>query len=207
MIVYPPSVLQLYDEGKIKTMGMIRFELGTGTYGFCKSDQPFVYNGLTYHVGGVIEVSDFNFGTNLFAQGFTISLASSPDDGLTPEVLLQIESEDYRDRPVYIMDADFHPDTGELLHVQTVMRGYIDTLDHVSGTDGHMIIANCENRGIDYTRSNARKRNDNDQARRKPNDLIFQHTANRGRQEIFWGRERNSSESVVVTSLNMQKRL
>lgn len=209
MISFPPDVLALYDEGRIKTMGLIRFEFGTGTYGFCKSDQPFTYGGVTYVPGGAIEVSDLLFGTGLYANNFQVTLAASPDDGLTPSVLQTIENEDYRDRPVFILDADFHPDTGELLNVQTMMRGYVDTIDHdFSATSGYIITAQCETRALDYSRTNARKRNNADQGRRKQGDLIFEHTAKRGREEIFWGRERQggSSLSGLLAKLGMNAR-
>lgn len=197
MITFPPSVMALYDEGRIKTMGLIRFEFGTGTYGFCKSDQPFVYGGVTYEIGGAIEVSDFQTGTGLYANNFTIELAASPNDGLTPSVLQTIEAEDYRDRPVFILDVDIHPDTGETLNVQTMMRGYVDVIDHeMSASGGYKLIAQCETRALDYSRTNARKRNDADQNRRAPGDKIFQHTAKRGREEIFWGRERQGGSSA-----------
>lgn len=200
MITFPPAVQQLYDEGRVKTMGMIRFEFGTGVYAFCKSDQPFTYNGLEYVPGGIISVSELSGGTGLYANNFTITLAASPNDGLTPEVLQAIEAEDYRDRPVYIMDADFHPDTGELLNVQIMKRGYVDVIDHTEDAEnGYMLVASCESRSLDYSRTNARKRNDADQNRRNPGDLFFNTAATRGRLEVYWGRK---SESNNVNKSN-----
>src|ERR1700750_2769324 len=123
MISLPSSVLTLLDQGRISVRGLIRFDFGTGTYGFVKSMQPITYNGLTYKPGGVIAVTDFSQQTGLSAQSFQVTLAASPDDGLTPEVLQTIENEDYRDRPVTVYDAFFDPDTNALLFVQTMMRG------------------------------------------------------------------------------------
>ncbi|OWK26576.1 hypothetical protein AJ87_05830 [Rhizobium yanglingense] len=45
--------------------------------------------------------------------------------------MAQIETEDYRDRPVVVYDAHFHPDTGALLQVEPVARGYLDVIEHI----------------------------------------------------------------------------
>lgn len=188
MIDLPSDVLDLLDEGRISIRGLLRFDFGTGSYGFIRSNAPFSYNGLTYKPGGIINVSDLAFATGLAAQQFTVTLAASLDDGLTPAVLQTIEAEDYRDRPVTIMDAMFHPDTGALLFVQTMMRGYVDTIDHITTQQaGYTLVANCESRALDYTRMNGRKRSDLDQQRRNTGDRFFQHASTRGREQIYWG--------------------
>ncbi len=188
MITLPTEVLDLLDEGRVNIRGLIRFDFGTGTYGFIKALSPLEYNGLLYKPGGIISVSDLGSATGLSAQQFTITLAASPDDGLTPEVLQTIEAEDYRDRPVKIYDAHFHPDTNELLFVAPMKRGYVDVIDHVdSATDGYTLIASCETRALDYARTNGRKRSNADQNRRSAGDTFFQHAAMRGRETIYWG--------------------
>lgn len=198
MITLPSSVLTLLDAGKISVRGLMRFDFGTGTYGFTTSIQPIVYNGLTYQPGGVIKVSDFADSIGLAAQQFTISLSTSPDDTLTPAVLQTIENEDYRDRPVTIYDAFFDPATGALLFVQAVRRGYVDTIDHIDTQDtGYSISANCETRALDYTRTNGRKRTDLDQKRRNPGDTWFLHSSMRGREIVYWGRAAVAQAGVV----------
>lgn len=188
----PSSVINLLDDGRITIVGLIRFDFGTGTYGFAKSATGLTWSGLTYQPGGMIQVSDFISGTGTSAQQFTIELAASPDDGLTPEVLQQIELEDYRDRPVTIYDAYLHPDTGQLLHVEPLRRGYIDQLRHEESDEGYKLVAECETRALDYSRSNYRKRNAADQARRNPGDKFYMNAATTGRQEYWWGREKNN---------------
>lgn len=199
MINLPSDVLDLLDEGRADVRGMILFVLGTGTYGFIRSLQPMIYSGVTYQPGGLIEVSDIPGALDRSAQAFTVTLAASPDDGLTPEVLQTIEAEDYRDRPVTVYDAFFHPDTGALLHVQALKRGYVDTIDHIDDPEnGYTLVANCESRALDYTRTNSRRRTAVDQARRSAGDQFFEHAAMRGREEIFWGRERTIAPSAQV---------
>lgn len=196
-MAYPTIVQDLLDEGRIAIRGLMKFQFGTGTYGFAKSDQPIEWNGLTYQPGGVIKVSDLPGGMGTTARQFTIELAESPDDGLTPDVLKTIEQEDYRDRPVTIYDAFFHPDTGALLHVEALRRGYIDQLSHEEDPEeGYKLIADCETRALDYTRTNGRKRNMADQYRRVDGDNFYVNAATTGREEIFWGRARKSAKQA-----------
>lgn len=202
MITLPTSVLNLLDQGRINIRGLIRFDFGTGTYGFAKSIAPITYSSLVYKPGGAISVSDLNDDANMTATQFTVTLAASPDDGLTPEVLQTIEAEDYRDRPVTVYDAYFHPDTNEMLFVQVMKRGYVDTIDHVTTQDvGYTIVANCESRALDYTRVNGRKRSDLDQQRRNPGDGFFLFAAMRGREQVYWGKENPNSSAVNISSI------
>jgi hypothetical protein len=199
MITLPSDVLALLDAGRISVRGLIRFNFGTGTYGFIRSQQPMTYAGVDYVPGGLIAVSDLPGAVGSSAQQFTVSLAASPDDDLTPEVLQTIEAEDYRDRPVTIYDAYFHPDTGALLHVQAMKRGYVDTIDHFDDPEnGYTIVANCESRALDYTRTNGRRRTVADQARRSAGDLFYEHCGMRGREDVYWGRNRTGAPAVQV---------
>jgi hypothetical protein len=185
------EVRALYDEGRISTRQMIRFQFGSGIYGFIARSEPLTWQGVEYKPFGLIEVSDLGGGSGTTAEGgFTLTLAESPDDGLTPDVLLQIESEDYRDRPVRVMDAHFHPDTGELLQVETVARGYLDVIEHSMDPDhGYTLTAQCEGRQLDYSRKNGRVRSTADQRRRAPGDKFFEHAGKAGRVEVYWGRK------------------
>ncbi|HEX5933512.1 MAG TPA: DUF2163 domain-containing protein [Pseudorhizobium sp.] len=187
------AVKNLYNEGRISTRQMIRFTFGSGVYGFIARSEPLTYSGVEYKPFGLIEVSDLGGGTGTTADGsFTLTLAESPDDGLTPEVLVKIEDEDYRDRPVRVMDAHFHPDTGDLVQVETVARGYLDTIPHNKDPErGYTLTANCEGRQLDYSRKNGRVRSTADQQRRAPGDEFFEHAGKAGRVEVLWGRTKS----------------
>ena len=184
------AVKNLYNDGRISTRQMIRFQFGSGIYGLIARSEPLTFEGVLYKPFGLIEVSDLGGGTGTTADGsFTLTLAESPDDGLTPEVLIQIEDEDYRDRPVRVMDAHFHPDTGELLQVETVARGYLDVVEHTIDQDrGYIITARCEGRQLFYSSTNDRVRSTADQQRRAPGDKFFEHAGRAGRVEVLWGR-------------------
>ncbi len=187
------AVKNLYNEGRVSTRQMIRFQFGSGIYGFIARNEPLTFEGVEYKPFGLIEVSDLGSGTGTTADGsFTLTLAESPDDGLTPAVLVQIEDEDYRDRPVRVMDAHFHPDTGELIQVETVARGYLDVIEHSVDDDrGYTLTARCEGRQLDYSRKNGRVRSTADQQRRAPGDKFFEHAGKAGRVEVLWGRTKS----------------
>lgn len=200
------EVKALYDEGRISTRQMLRFQFASGVYGFIARSEPLTYAGVEYKPFGLIEVSDIGGGSGTTADGsFTLTLAESPDDGLTPDVLLQIENEDYRDRPVVVMDAHFHPDTGELIQVETVARGYLDVVNHEADPErGYILTAMCEGRQLDYSRRFGRVRSMSDQQRRSAGDKFFQHAGQAGRVEVYWGRVKAavaSSNSAVGTVL------
>lgn len=199
------AVKALYNEGRISTRQMLRFQFGSGVYGFIARSEPLTYLGVEYKPFGLIEVSDIGGGSGTTADGsFTLTLAESPDDGLTPEILLQIENEDYRDRPVVVMDAHFHPDTGELIQVETVARGYLDVISHEADPDrGYILTAMCEGRQLDYSRRNGRVRSMADQQRRSSGDLFFQYAGQAGRVEVFWGRVKAAAAATNNAALSV----
>jgi len=51
-----PEVLDLLDEGRVAIRGMIRFDFSR-TYGFWTGNANWLYNGVTYVPGGIINVS------------------------------------------------------------------------------------------------------------------------------------------------------
>ncbi len=184
-----PEVQALYNEGRINTRQMLRFQFPSGVYGFISDRSPLVWQGVNYIEFGLIKVSGLEDGNGTSASSsFTLTLAASPDDDLTPETLQKIEDEDYRDAPVTVFDAHFHPDTGALLQVEAVKRGYLDTIDHDEDENGYVLVGQCEGRQLDYSLKNGRVRSVADQQRRAPGDRFFEHAGTRGRLEVFFGR-------------------
>ncbi|MDM9644462.1 DUF2163 domain-containing protein [Rhizobium sp. S163] len=196
------EVKALYDAGRISTRQMIRVQLGSGIYGFIARREPLVYAGVAYQPFGLIEVSDIGGGTGTAADGgFTLTLAESKQFELTPEILSEIENEDYRDRPVVVYDAHFHPDTMALIQVEPVARGYLDVIEHnADETRGYYLTARCEGRQLDYSRQNGRKRTVADQQRRDPGDRFFEHAATAGRVDIAWGKAVGSAVNAAKSA-------
>jgi hypothetical protein len=196
------EVKALYDAGAIITYQMIRVQLGSGVFGFIARKDPITYAGIEYQPFGLIEVSDIGGGTGTAADGgFTLTLAESKDDGLTPEILTEIENEDYRDRPVVVYDAHFHPGTGALVQIEPVARGYLDVVEHNQDDErGYYLTARCEGRQLDYSRQNGRKRTVADQQRRDPGDRFFEHAATAGRVDIAWGKAVGSAVNAAKSA-------
>jgi hypothetical protein len=196
------EVKALYDAGRISTRQMVRVQLGSGIYGFIARREPLVVAGVTYQPFGLIEVSDIGGGTGTAADGgFTLTLAESKQFDLTPEILTEIENEDYRDRPVVVYDAHFHPDTMALIQVEPVARGYLDVIEHnADDTRGYYLTARCEGRQLDYSRQNGRKRTVADQQRRDPGDRFFEHAATAGRVDIAWGKAVGSAVNAAKSA-------
>jgi hypothetical protein len=177
--------------GVVSVRGLLVFEFGTGTYRYVRDVVPRVWDGNTYIPGGAFAVSDIPNQTGFAASSFTITLAASPDDGLTPAVLTAIFDEDYRDRPVSIYDAYLDVITGSVIDANLVRYGYIDRIVYRETRDlGAHLEAACFSRSLDYGRKNGRIASDANQRRRSATDKFREHAATAGRQEIYWGRKR-----------------
>lgn len=191
MINLSENLLTLLDQGRASIRGLMRFDLGTGTYGFWTGARPFTYGGLQYLPGGVIKVEDVAATLGFEASGLTITLAEAPDDGLTPEVLATIEAEDYHQRPVTIWDLYLHPDTGAVLMATPVYRGLIDTVRHTSDGEEAGLIVQCESRAIDNSKTGYRVRSTADQQSMWSTDRFYENAEVAGKQEIFFGRKKD----------------
>jgi len=192
MRVFPPALDAGLEAGRVRYAGLIRFDLGEGSFGFIRSAVPHTYGGVTFKAmpEGLISVSDFSFVSGTAASGFTLQISESQDNGITADVLLNIEDYDYRDRPVTIYDLHVDPDTGASLGDPVAqMRGYINQIRHIDDpSSGALMSIECESRAIDYSRQNGRSRTDVDQKRRASGDRFFEHAGTAGRIKIKFGK-------------------
>ena len=186
-----PEVLNLLDQGRVVIRGMIRFDFSQ-TYGFWTGNADWLYNGVTYVPGGIINVSTLPAQMGFESQGLELSLASAPSNGLTPEILATIETEIYHQKPVTISDAFFHPDTNALLFVEPLYRGYVDTIEHEMGSNGHLTMR-CESRAVDNGKTGYRVRSNADQQLIKPDDNFFQYVESAQKEEVYWGAVKTKS--------------
>jgi hypothetical protein len=177
--------------GRVSIRQLVKLSLGSGDYGFAQSVQPITYSALEYKALGLIDVSDLRLAPGTSADDFTVRLPASTDDGMLPAVLDGFFAEDYRDRPVTIYDAYLHADTGALVTAIEMRRGLIDQVRYTRNVDGGATYElECLSRAIDYSRRNGRLASDVDQQRRSSGDRFFEHTAQTGRVQIYWGRVR-----------------
>lgn len=179
---YPSALEDLIEAGRLAVRGLIRFDLGTGTYGVWNGTGPLTYEdfagaGVTYQPNALISVSDIPLGMGTAAIPLTIEMPESADWGLTPDRLAEIESEDYKGRPVTIYDAYFDPDTRELLHVEPLYRGYVDTIDHLVEDGVMKLVGHIETAALDNHRDGYRSASNADQQLVSAGDRFFEHAA------------------------------
>lgn len=185
----PTAILDKLDAGLMAIRGTVLFEFGSGTYGFWTGSTSQVIEGRTYLPGGVIEAEAIPGSIGMNAEGMTLSLAESPEDGLTPGVLASIEAEDYHQRPVTMSDIYIDPETRSIVLVEPVYRGYVDTIEHTDGPQAAMQMK-LESRALDNSRSGYRMRSTADQQLISAGDRFWEHAEIAGKQEIYWGRKK-----------------
>ena len=181
MITLSPEVLGLIDHGQAAIRGMIRFDFSQ-TYGFWTGTSDLVYNGVTYVPGGIINVSALPAQMGFESQGLELSLACAPSNGLTPEILASIETEIYHQKP----------DTHALLFVEPLYRGYVDTVEHEMGSNGHLTMR-CESRAVDNGKTGYRVRSNADQQLIRNDDNFFQYVESAQKEEVYWGAVKTKS--------------
>lgn len=188
------------EDGRIKTRGMIRFDLGSGSYGFWTGVGPFAYAGLTYvGAGSLIEVEGLEQSSGLQSVSITARLTSVPNSDLTPDILATIENEVYHQKPVTIYTAYFDPDTSALMSVEIEYRGYIDQIVHKWTAAGEAVIeGHFESKFRDLSRSGYRVRSDADQKRLLSNDNSLRHVSTVASERILFGRTQQQAPSVAA---------
>lgn len=179
---YPSALEDLLEEGRLAVRGLVRFQFGTGTIGFWNGTGTLEYEdfpgaGTEYLANSLLSFSDIPMGMGTAAVPLTIEMPASADFGITPDLLAQIETLDYKGRAVTIYDAYFDPDTRELVHVEALYRGYVDTIDHTV-EDGQMkLVANVETSALDNHRDGYRMASHEDQQLVSAGDMFFEHAA------------------------------
>lgn len=183
-MAFPTRLQQLLNEGRVKIGSGVKFEFGTGTYGFFSGKGALDYNGLTYKGNSIIEIDEPAFALGTSANPVTMRLPARSDFGLTPDKLLLIEEEEYKGRPVTLYDFYFDPDDNAFLHAEPTFYGYVDTIDHREEGDDAWLEANIETESIDNFREGYRYASHEDQQLVSAGDMFFEHAA-RLKNEFF----------------------
>ncbi|HEV7255731.1 MAG TPA: hypothetical protein VGN97_21855 [Mesorhizobium sp.] len=175
---------QLIESGRFAVRSLLKVQFGEGTYGFWNGTFDLDWNGLTYRPNQLISVEEPGAGMGMAASGFTVSLPERADFGVTPDILAQIEAMDYKGRPVTVYDAYFDPDTRALVHVEPMIAGYADTIDHVQSAGLRRLVGRAETTALDNHRDGYRSASHEDQQLVSPGDRGFEH-ASRVKSEHF----------------------
>jgi len=137
-MAYPSRLTQLLIEGRIAIRSGLKFEFGTGTYCLCSGKNQITVDGFTYIPNSIIEVEEPTQTMGLAAIPLKLKLPCDLDAGLTPDKLATIESEDYKGRPVTLMDFYIDPDDRAILYTEKRFYGYLDTIDHIGGEEFYL---------------------------------------------------------------------
>lgn len=175
--------------GRIARNILIKFDFGSGTYGFFDGIGSITYNSVTYQgAGALFEIAALGASADGAANSISIKLNGNADT-LTSNVLATIESEQYVGRPVTLLRRYANADTWAELSVETMWVGFVDVIRQVERAgDSAYLEAICESRALDLGRSGYRMRSDADQKQIDANDGSLRHLQAAKDQEIFWGR-------------------
>lgn len=174
---FPTRLQELLDEGRVGIRSGIKIACTTGTYGFWNGKAEITVAGLVYWPNALIDVSEPVYGLGTAAATFTATLIAKRDSGLTPDKLLLIENEGYKDAPLNGYDFYFDPDTREFLHAEPGPYGFIDTVDHVRQDGEVKLVANVRSGAIANHRDGYRTASNEDQQLVSPGDKFFQYAS------------------------------
>lgn len=174
---FPTALEDLLEANRIAVRSLIKLEFGGATYGFWNGPDTITVEGQDYLPNTLIAVGEPIWSTGTAAMTFTLTLPARADFGLTPDMLSLIEDEDYKGRPVTVSDAYFHPDTRELLHVEPMLYGYIDTIDHTIADGEAALVANVASGALDNHRDGYRSASSADQQLVSAGDLFFDYAS------------------------------
>lgn len=190
--VIDATTLALLRAGRIARTEMLLFDFPapTGPKGFFTGQGELVWSGITFQGAGTLfSLSSVGGVTDGSAVGLSIRLNGDARAGLDASVLATIETIQYRNAPAFVYRAYLHPDSYALISVETVFRGYIDTIDHnvSEGGDAYLEAA-CESRALDLGRSGYRMRTDTDQRLIDPADGSLRNVQVSATQTLKWAK-------------------
>lgn len=191
MYEIPPSTLASIAGGQYAAAILVLFDLPEGLHGFWPGFGTLTVSGVVY-IGcrSLLEIEQVNMGVDLSASPLTLRLRSQPEEGLSPDVLAQIDDYAYKNRPARLTLAYFDPATGALAASFLWWQGYIDLIEHDETVGGpYALVARLEPASLDHSRVGYRMRADADQKLIDPDDRFFEHAATTGTEQIPYGRQ------------------
>jgi len=176
-MAFPTRLQQLLDEGRIVVRSLGEFQFGTGFWYMWNGSSEFTWNGNKYTPNQLIAIEEPAEQMGAEALPITITMPTAADYGVTPDKLAQIESVDYKGRTVILSDAYFDPDTRELLHVEPMYRGFIDTIDHETDGGEMVLRATVFTSALENHRDGYRTASHEDQQLISPGDKFFEYAS------------------------------
>jgi hypothetical protein len=187
--------------GRVARCEMVLFDFPTSAVGFFSGLGEFQWGGVTFvGAGTLFEIDTIGSSLNGEAVPLTIKLNGDARAGLTPTVLAQIETVQYRGRPVTIYRRYMHPETYAEISTELAYRGKVDTMVHKIREGGEAVLeCRTESALIDLARSGYRMRSDADQRLINPTDGSLRFVASVVEHKFDWGSapERKKKRSIL----------
>lgn len=171
---FPTRLQEVLSEGRAVIRSGVKIACTTGTYGFWNGKGNIVVDGLTYWPNALITISEPVYGLGTAASTFTMELVPKRDSGLTPDKLLLIEDEGYKNAPVTVFDFYFDPDDRSFLHAEPGAYGFLDTVDHSREDGDKKLVGNVRSGAIANHRDGYRTASHQDQQLVSPGDRFFE---------------------------------
>ncbi len=174
-MTWPTRLEELMEEGRIAIRGLVRINFPGQPYGFWSGNYVLPYADLDYVPNQLARVEEPDFATGMEAAEFAIEMPEASDYGITPDVLAEIEAMPYKGAPITVSEAYFDPDTGALLHVEPMLSGYIDTVEHVLSGGESKLVGKCITDSLDNFRESSAAASHEHQQLVSPGDRIFEY--------------------------------
>ena len=189
----PPALIDLLDAGTVAIRALLMLRLGAGPLGLWNGTGPLVVPDTMagaggYRPGGVLRVDDISGGIGQGAAAFTVDLAPTLAEDAAADRLAAIEAEDYKGRPVEVLDAFFDPATRALLHVEPMLIGLIDVIEHQTDAGEASLTVRCETLALENHRDGFRTASHEDQQLIAPGDRGFEHASTVASETLYFGR-------------------
>lgn len=140
------------------------------------------WGGVTYAgLGDVLSISQSAASIESGKSGLSISLT-----GISPEVLVLAEAEEFQRRRVTIYLAVFD-DEGIITSADVFFDGLADDLESNDDPESPVVTMYCEQRALDLARPRPFKYLPEDQKKRFPGDTFFDLVAAIQNRENTWG--------------------
>jgi hypothetical protein len=169
------------------------FSFGTGTYGLHSGPGEIPYNGLTYRGGAsVLNIGNIELQDDGSVAEFTISLSTSPEKGLTSDILSTFYDEDWHMRPVTVQLAMVDPDTYQPHGIVTILEGIIYEAPLKKGLKSAKIEGRIVSKTIRMSESGGKYRNTATQTLLDPTDTALVGIGNLGgftEKDLKWGQQ------------------
>lgn len=134
---------------------------GINVYGFWTGLGTITYNSVQYvNAGSIIELDEVDQADDGSVTEFHIKCSTSPDKGLTTDILTSFYDENWQFGKVVLQLVMQDPDTGDIIGALTLARGSIFEAPFIEGPSGTYIDARVMSNSIKMSESGGNYRND-----------------------------------------------